>query len=168
MKWIRQVSIVYMFAALLFAQPATHGINFKDFCAAPLEGLRQHIGTETLVRGSIITAVIGFLGYFGYSLWALSSNRAVSESFDSDVDFKNDMIYLLDIIFENRARVWKFEPEYRLQIHAWKKYFARQRHIVKLIDQFANAFKAYADHGNDSSAEHNLTVAYKQLKQAVA
>ncbi len=89
MKKITQVSIVYMVAALLFAQPVAQGFSLNQIVNESANSLKHYITVENCIKGALVGAIAIFVGYIAYSHYKPKKN-AGSDNQTFDVDYEED------------------------------------------------------------------------------
>ncbi len=183
MKKITQVSILYMVAALLFAQPVAQGFSLNQIIKESADSIKPYVTVENCIKGAFFGALAAFVGY---AIWNLNKGgKNISEIADGDrhpdgwlrpafekstrsekipkgtINAINEVI---DSIYTNRVAIkWSkhLQEDHLNVLFGCMNLCAQGSTIFTLLSEFQSAFKGYCN--NDRNAETYLSNKYNEL-----
>lgn len=169
MKKITQVSIVYMTAALLLAQPMAQGISMNQISMALHESagsIKQYLTVENCVKGSVLGVACALIGY---ALWKL--NKAIPTSAKTvvvygsntwkEVDLRKEILSVVNDIYENLESLSPESLEERINdlVDLKDRYCQDEIRLLDLLNKFLKAL----ENCEPFKTEVTINSSYKKL-----
>ncbi len=178
MKKITQVSIVYMVAALMFAQPVAQGITLNQF-PTMFQSAKSFITFDNCIKGAVVSALVAFVGYIfwqNYKKSSIMNNKrsvmpeqemvnqevifeekeepsqsAINQDQKLHYEIKATLIKLIESMYRELYRIVSFKDLYLNYLQNYKVLCENSSTTMNYLVEFEEAFKSYCKTPDDAS-----------------